>query len=42
MSLESNKQLCRDCFTAFLVRDTMWMAQHIAPGFVRHDPELPF
>ena len=42
MSLEANKQLCRDYFTAFLARDTKWMAEHIAPGFVRHDPGLPF
>ena len=42
MSLESNKQLCRDYFTAFLKRDAGWMDRHIAPGFVRHDPGLPF
>lgn len=42
MSLESNKQLCRDYFTAFLARDTDWMQRHIAPEFVRHDPGLPF
>ena len=40
--LESNKQLCRDYFTAFLKRDTAWMKRHIAPTFVRHDPGLPF
>jgi predicted ester cyclase len=42
MSLESNKQLCRDYFTAFLKRDAGWMDKHIAPSFVRHDPGLPF
>ena len=42
MSLESNKQLCRDYFTAFLKRDAAWMDKHIAPDFVRHDPGLPF
>lgn len=42
MSLESNKQLCRDYFKAFLARDTDWMERHIAPEFVRHDPGLPF
>ena len=42
MSLESNKQLCRDYFQAFLKRDAGWMDRHIAPGFVRHDPGLPF
>ena len=42
MSLESNKQLCRDYFKAFLAGDTVWMERHIAPGFVRHDPGLPF
>ena len=40
--LEANKQLCRDYFQAFLKRDTDWMARHIAPDFVRHDPGLPF
>lgn len=39
---ELNKQLCRDYFAAFLKGDTDWMARHIAPGFVRHDPGLPF
>ena len=42
MSLEANKQLCRDYFKAFLAGDTGWMKKHIAPGFVRHDPGLPF
>jgi predicted ester cyclase len=42
MDLEANKQLCRDYFKAFLARDTGWMAEHIAPTFVRHDPGLPF
>ena len=41
-SLESNKQLCRDYFHAFLKRDAGWMDKHIAPDFVRHDPGLPF
>jgi predicted ester cyclase len=41
-TLEANKQLCRDYFTAFLARDTAWMARHIAPDFIRHDPGLPF
>ena len=41
-SLDANKQLCRDYFRAFLARDTGWMARHIAPDFVRHDPGLPF
>lgn len=39
---EANKQICRDYFKAFLARDTAWMAKHIAPDFVRHDPGLPF
>ncbi|MFM9428523.1 putative ester cyclase [Variovorax sp. GrIS 2.14] len=42
MNLESNKQLCRDYFKAFLVNDTAWMKQHIHVDFVRHDPGLPF
>ena len=41
-TLELNKQLCREYFKAFLARDTAWMARHIAPHFVRHDPGLPF
>lgn len=42
MSLDANKQLCRDYFAAFLKRDTDWMKRHIATTFVRHDPGLPF
>ena len=42
MNLDANKQLCRDYFKAFLVRDTAWMERHIAKTFVRHDPGLPF
>jgi predicted ester cyclase len=41
-TLEANKQLCRDYFTAFLKGDSAWMQRHIAPTFVRHDPGLPF
>lgn len=41
-TLDTNKQLCRDYFKAFLARDTDWMIRHIAPDFVRHDPGLPF
>ena len=39
---EANKQLARDYFTAFLAADEAWWAEHIAPGFRRHDPGLPF
>lgn len=42
MTLEANKQLCRDYFTAFLKGDKDWWAKHISPDFVRHDPGLPF
>ena len=42
MSLEDNKQLCRDYFAAFVARDVAWLEAHIAPTFVRHDPGLPF
>jgi predicted ester cyclase len=42
MSLEANKELCRNYFRAFLAGDTAWMKRHIAPDFVRHDPGLPF
>ncbi len=41
-TLDSNKQLCRDYFKAFLAGDRAWWAEHIAPSFVRHDPGLPF
>jgi predicted ester cyclase len=41
-TLEANKQLCRDYFNAFLAGDEGWWDKHIAPGFVRHDPGLPF
>lgn len=39
---EQNKQLARDYFQAFLHRDEAWWRDHIAPGFTRHDPGLPF
>lgn len=39
---DTNKQICRDYFKAFLARDTAWMDRHIAADFVRHDPGLPF
>ena len=42
MSLEANKELCRNYFRAFLAGDTAWMKRHISPDFVRHDPGLPF
>ena len=40
--IEANKQLARDYFKAFLAADEAWWAEHIAPGFRRHDPGLPF
>ena len=39
---ETNKQLARDYFQAFLKRDEAWWESHIAPEFRRHDPGLPF
>ncbi|WP_062121085.1 ester cyclase [Aureimonas sp. AU40] len=39
---ETNKQLARDYFDAFLRRDEAWWQAHIDPGFRRHDPGLPF
>ena len=39
---EANKQLARDYFKAFLAADEAWWAEHVAPGFRRHDPGLPF
>jgi len=42
MSLETNKQLARDYFKAFLAKDVAWFREHIEPSFRRHDPGLPF
>ena len=39
---EDYKQLARDYFRAFLAADETWWRKHIAPGFRRHDPGLPF
>ncbi len=39
---ETNKQLARDYFKAFLSRDEVWWKTHIAPTFKRNDPGLPF
>ncbi|MGJ4931129.1 ester cyclase [Bradyrhizobium sp. HKCCYLS2038] len=39
---ETNKQICRDYFKAFLARDAAWMEKHVAKTFVRHDPGLDF
>ncbi len=39
---DTNKQLARDYFQAFLDRDEAWWTAHIAPEFQRHDPGLPF
>ena len=39
---ETNKQLARDYFKAFLKADESWWAKHIAPTFRRNDPGLPF
>ena len=40
--METNKQLARDYFKAFLAADEAWWRHHIAPEFRRHDPGLPF
>jgi predicted ester cyclase len=42
MSLDANKQICREYFKAFLARDAAWMEKHVAKTFVRHDPGLDF
>ena len=42
MTLDANKQICRDYFKAFLARDAGWMEKHVAKTFVRHDPGLDF
>ncbi len=39
---ETNKQLARDYFKAFLAVDETWWRHHIAPEFRRNDPGLPF
>ncbi len=39
---ETNKQLARDYFKAFLAADETWWRHHIAPEFRRNDPGLPF
>src|SRR5690349_17709164 len=39
---DDNKQLVRAYFRAFLQKDEAWWRAHIAPGFIRHDPGLPF
>ncbi len=39
---DDNKQLVRDYFKAFVAADETWWRDHIAPGFKRHDPGLPF
>jgi steroid delta-isomerase-like uncharacterized protein len=42
MSLDANKQICREYFKAFLAGDAAWMEKHVAKTFVRHDPGLDF
>ena len=42
ITLDTNKQICRVYFHAFLARDTVWMDKRIAKELVRHDPGLPF
>ncbi len=42
MTAETNTQICRDYFQAFLARDAAWMEKHVARSFVRHDPGLDF
>lgn len=42
MTTDTNKQICRDYFKAFLARDAGWMEKHVAKTFVRHDPGLDF
>lgn len=42
MTTDTNKQICRDYFKAFLARDAGCMEKHVAKTFVRHDPGLDF
>ena len=42
MTSDTNKQICRDYFKAFLTRDAGWMEKHVAKTFIRHDPGLDF
>ena len=37
MSLDANKETCREYFKAFLARDAAWIEKHVAKSFVRHD-----
>lgn len=39
---ETDKQLAQAYFPAFRDRDEGWWERHIAPEFVRHDPNLDF
>lgn len=39
---EDDKQLAAAYFPAFRDRDEAWWQRHIAPEFVRHDPNLDF
>lgn len=42
MTTDTNKQICRDYFKAFLARDAGWMEKRVSKTFVRHDPGLDF
>ncbi len=42
MSIEENKRITLEYFTAFVKGDKGWWATHVAPGFRRHDPGLPY
>lgn len=42
MATDSDKQLALAYFPAFRDQNWAWWEAHIAPEFVRHDPELDF
>ena len=42
MSIEENKRIALEYFDAFVKGDKDWWAKHVAPGFRRHDPGLPY
>ena len=40
--MTDGKQIARDYFPAFRDSDEAWWERHIAPEFVRHDPNVDF
>lgn len=42
MSIAENKRITVEYFDAFVKGDKGWWAKHVAPGFRRHDPGIPY